>query len=63
MLVALSPSDEPANLWLSLPAAIAAASLAALVIGVLVLRTKGIYFIMATLAFAQMLYSFSPNRG
>jgi len=47
----------------SSPDEIAAASLAALVIGALVPRTKGIYFIMATLAFAQMLYSFSPNRG
>src|SRR6266446_947590 len=63
VLVALSPPNEPANLWLSLPAAIAAASLAALVIGALVLRTKGVYFIMATLAFAQMLYSFFAESG
>jgi branched-chain amino acid transport system permease protein len=63
VLVLLSPAYEPANLWLSLPAAIAAASLAALVIGMLVLRTKGVYFIMATLAFAQMLYSFFAESG
>jgi len=63
VLVALSPPNEPANLWLSLPSAIAAASLAALVIGALVLRTKGVYFIMATLAFAQMLYSFFAESG
>jgi ABC-type branched-subunit amino acid transport system permease subunit len=30
------------------------AALAALVVGLFVLRTKGIYFIMVTLAFAQM---------
>jgi branched-chain amino acid transport system permease protein len=35
----------------------AAAAAAALVIGFLVLRTAGVYCIMATLAFAQMLYS------
>src|SRR5258708_33298598 len=33
-----------------------AAGVLALIIGALVLRTGGIYFIMATLAFAQMLY-------
>ncbi len=30
--------------------------IAALVVGVFVVRTKGIYFIMVTLAFAQMFY-------
>jgi branched-chain amino acid transport system permease protein len=57
-LWALSPQYEASPIWLSLPAAILAAGIAALVIGVFVLRTSGIYFIMATLAFAQMLYSF-----
>jgi branched-chain amino acid transport system permease protein len=63
VLVALSPSHQPASLWLTLPAAIAASSLAALVIGSLVLRTSGVYFIMATLAFAQMVYSFFAESG
>ncbi len=45
---------EAANLWLTLPVAVAASALAALVIGVFVVRTSGIYFIMVTLAFAQM---------
>ena len=40
------------------PSAILAAGLLALVIGVLSLRTAGVYFIMITLAFAQMLYFF-----
>jgi branched-chain amino acid transport system permease protein len=62
-LVALSPQYEAANLWLTLPAAIGISALAALVIGVLVLRTSGIYFIMATLAFAQMLYAFFAESG
>jgi branched-chain amino acid transport system permease protein len=52
----LAPKYEPANLWLTLPAALAAAGLAALVVGAFVVRVKGIYFIMVTLAFAQMFY-------
>jgi branched-chain amino acid transport system permease protein len=38
------------------PVALAAAALFALVIGALSLRTRGVYFIMITLAFAQMAY-------
>jgi branched-chain amino acid transport system permease protein len=38
------------------PAAIAASALFALVVGALSLRTRGVYFIMITLAFAQMAY-------
>lgn len=52
----LTPKYEAASLWLALPAAVMAAALAALVVGIFVLRTKGIYFIMVTLAFAQMAY-------
>ncbi len=47
---------DTANLWLVLPASVLIAALAAFVIGLFVLRTKGIYFIMVTLAFAQMAY-------
>lgn len=42
--------------FLVLPAAVLAATVAAFVIGALSLRTTGLYFIMITLAFAQMLY-------
>jgi branched-chain amino acid transport system permease protein len=42
--------------WIAWPIAIAVAALAALVIGALSLRTRGVYFIMITLAFAQMIY-------
>ena len=52
----ITPRYDPASLWLALPAAIIAAGLAAFVIGLFVLRTKGIYFIMVTLAFAQMVF-------
>ena len=38
------------------PVAIAASALFALVVGALSLRTRGVYFIMITLAFAQMIY-------
>ncbi|MBB1076094.1 branched-chain amino acid ABC transporter permease, partial [Rhodoferax sp. 4810] len=42
--------------WLAWPLALLAAGLFALLIGAISLRTKGVYFIMITLAFAQMLY-------
>jgi branched-chain amino acid transport system permease protein len=52
----LSPQAEaPSILWL-LPAVMVIAALAALAVGALSLRTRGIYFIMVTLAFAQMAY-------
>jgi branched-chain amino acid transport system permease protein len=56
VLALVSPQYAGANLWLSLPLAMGAAALLALAIGSLVLRTSGVYFIMVTLAFAQMLY-------
>ena len=54
--VLLSPKDAPASLIWLLPAATVAAALYALAVGALSLRTKGVYFIMVTLAFAQMAY-------
>jgi branched-chain amino acid transport system permease protein len=54
--VLLTPQDGAAQLWWLLPAAILAAALYALAVGALSLRTKGVYFIMVTLAFAQMAY-------
>jgi branched-chain amino acid transport system permease protein len=42
--------------WLQWALAIAASALVALAIGAVSIRTKGIYFIMITLAFTQMLY-------
>ncbi|MBX3610248.1 MAG: branched-chain amino acid ABC transporter permease [Hydrogenophaga sp.] len=55
-LAFLTPADTPIAVWWSLTAAAAAAGLAALVIGFFVVRTHGIYFIMVTMAFAQMVY-------
>jgi branched-chain amino acid transport system permease protein len=54
--VLLAPQYEAASLAVVLPAAVAAAGLYALAVGALSLRTKGVYFIMVTLAFAQMAY-------
>lgn len=42
--------------WLQWPVALAACSLWAALIGALSLRTRGVYFIMITLAFAQLVY-------
>jgi branched-chain amino acid transport system permease protein len=42
--------------WLGWPAAIAASAIAAWIIGAVSLRTRGVYFIMITLAFAQMMF-------
>jgi branched-chain amino acid transport system permease protein len=54
--VKLSPESEAASLFWLLPASVLAAALYALAVGSLSLRTKGVYFIMVTLAFAQMAY-------
>jgi len=52
----LAPEGGAGNGWLLLLGAVGAAAALALVVGALVLRTRGIYFIMVTLAFAQMVY-------
>lgn len=62
-LALTSPQYEAANLWTSLAVALLASGLFALAIGLLVLRTRGVYFIMATLAFAQMAYFFFHDSG
>ncbi len=45
------------EIYFTLPAAIIAAALAALVIGFFSIRTAGVYFLMLTLAFSQMVYA------
>ena len=59
----ISPQDEAAGLLIALGASVGASALAASVIGALSVRTKGIYFIMVTLAFAQMLFYFFHNSS
>lgn len=56
VLAFVSPADAPVSFWWSLPLATLASGLAALIIGFFVVRTHGIYFIMVTMAFAQMIY-------
>jgi branched-chain amino acid transport system permease protein len=55
VLLASRHQDPVSLLWL-LPASVLAAGLYAVAVGALSLRTKGVYFIMVTLAFAQMAY-------
>jgi branched-chain amino acid transport system permease protein len=55
-LMLMTPEHQAAGFWLSLAASMAVAALASLAVGLLVLRTSGIYFIMVTLAFGQMAY-------
>ena len=45
------------NLLITMPAVVVGCAIAAVVIGFFALRTRGIYFLMVTLAFAQMLFS------
>jgi branched-chain amino acid transport system permease protein len=54
--VLLSPPYDPGNALVLLLQAAGIAALYALFVGALSLRTKGVYFIMVTLAFAQMAY-------
>ncbi|MEC4719822.1 branched-chain amino acid ABC transporter permease [Noviherbaspirillum sp. CPCC 100848] len=51
-----SPDTEQGSILKLLPLAMLAAGVYALAVGALSLRTKGVYFIMVTLAFAQMAY-------
>jgi len=52
----LASGDGGASLALLVPLAMVAAAAYAVVVGALSLRTRGVYFIMVTLAFAQMAY-------
>jgi branched-chain amino acid transport system permease protein len=54
--VGILAKEGVASGFLQWPVAIAASSLYALVVGALSLRTRGVYFIMITLAFSQMAY-------
>ena len=54
--VALLASHGIGSAWIAWPLAIIASALLAAAIGAASLRTRGLYFIMITLAFAQMVY-------
>jgi branched-chain amino acid transport system permease protein len=54
--VAIAMTHGVTSAWIAWPLAVAVAAGMALVIGAISLRTRGVYFIMITLAFAQMIY-------
>ncbi len=56
LLFGLSGTNQMLAIWL---VALVASALVALLIGLVSLRTAGVYFIMITLAFAQMIYYFA----
>jgi branched-chain amino acid transport system permease protein len=63
LLAIISPEYGPVSVWIALPFCLAGTALAALVVGWFSVRTSGIYFIMVTLAFAQMFYYyFNENQ-
>ena len=59
--VAILAAEGVHSGWLQWPVALGAATLWAALIGALSLRTRGVYFIMITLAFAQLVYYLSSG--
>jgi branched-chain amino acid transport system permease protein len=55
-VVGILMAEGVASAWVSWPLAVVVAGLLAAAVGAISLRTRGVYFIMITLAFAQMLY-------
>jgi branched-chain amino acid transport system permease protein len=59
--VSILMDEGIASAWVSWPLAVLVSALFALAIGAVSLRTRGVYFIMITLAFAQMIYYLSVS--
>lgn len=55
-LVLFAPEYEAVSIWIALPLCLGLTALAALLMGMLIIRTSGIFFIMVTIAFSQMLF-------
>lgn len=55
-LILIAPQYAAANIWVVLPLSVGVSAFAALIIGILIIRTNGIFFIMATIAFSQIVY-------
>ena len=58
VLALLSPVDSAMNFFVALLASILCTGVLGVIFGALVLRTKGIFFIMSTLALGEMLFYF-----
>jgi branched-chain amino acid transport system permease protein len=54
--IAILMAEGVASAWIAWPLAVGLAGALAAAIGAVCLRTRGVYFIMITLAFAQMIY-------
>jgi branched-chain amino acid transport system permease protein len=55
-VAAICVAEGLTSAWIGWPIAVGASALAAWLIGAVSLRTRGVYFIMITLAFAQMMF-------
>ncbi len=55
-LTLISPASGGAPVWWALPAVVGITAVGAALIGALAVRTSGVYFIMLTLAFGEMLF-------
>jgi len=55
-VVAILSAEGVSNALIAWPVAVLVTALLALLVGLISLRTRGVYFIMITLAFAQMIY-------
>ena len=63
LLALQAPADEPASLIPTAVVAILGAAAAAAVIGAISIRSRGLYFILMTLAFGQLGYHFFNDFG
>lgn len=63
LLAILAPKSGPADLLLTAVIAIAAASAFAAIVGAISIRSRGMYFILMTLAFGQLGYHFFNDTG
>jgi branched-chain amino acid transport system permease protein len=64
VLAIITPETGPVSIWYALPLCLAASAIVACAIGWVSVRTSGIFFIMITLAFSQMLfYYFNENAA
>lgn len=59
----LAPASEPADLVTTLLVAVCGTAVVATVVGVISIRSRGLYFILMTLAFGQLGYHFFHDTG